>query len=76
MATHFSVFAWRIPRTEEPGSLQFMRSQRVGLLFVFSLPQVETSMHDALQAYAFIYLFNYFKFYFIYFLNSLFYIGG
>ena len=27
MATHSSVVAWRIPRTEEPGGLQSMRSQ-------------------------------------------------
>ena len=31
MATHSSIFVWRIPRTEEPGGLlQFMGSQRVG----------------------------------------------
>ena len=30
MAAHFSVLAWRIPRREEPGGLQFMGSQRVG----------------------------------------------
>ena len=30
MATHSSVFAWRIPRTEEPGGLQSMGSHRVG----------------------------------------------
>ena len=30
MATQFSILAWRIPRTEEPGGLQSMRSQRVG----------------------------------------------
>ena len=29
MATHSSILAWRIPRTEEPGRLQFMGSQRV-----------------------------------------------
>ena len=29
MATHSSVLAWRIPRTEEPGGLQSMESQRV-----------------------------------------------
>ena len=28
--THSSVLAWRILRTEEPGGLQSMRSQRVG----------------------------------------------
>ena len=26
MATHPSIFAWRIPWTEEPGGLQFIRS--------------------------------------------------
>ena len=30
MATHSSILAWEIPQTEEPGGLQFMRSQRVG----------------------------------------------
>ena len=30
MATHFSILAWRIPWTEEPGGLQSMRSQRTG----------------------------------------------
>ena len=30
MATHFSIFAWRIPWTEEPGGLQSMGLQRVG----------------------------------------------
>ena len=27
MATHFSILAWRIPWTEEPGGLQCMGSQ-------------------------------------------------
>ena len=27
MATHFSILAWKIPWTEEPGRLQFMGSQ-------------------------------------------------
>ena len=30
MATHSSILAWDIPRTEEPGGLQFMGSQGVG----------------------------------------------
>ena len=30
MAIHSSIFAWRIPRTEEPGKLQSLGSQRVG----------------------------------------------
>ena len=29
VATHFSILAWRIPWTEEPGGLQFMGSQTV-----------------------------------------------
>ena len=29
LATHSSIFAWRIPRTEEPGGLQSMGLQRV-----------------------------------------------
>ena len=30
MATHSSAFAWKIPRTEEPGWLQSMGLKRVG----------------------------------------------
>ena len=30
MAPHSSTLAWKIPRTEEPGSLQSTGSQRVG----------------------------------------------
>ena len=30
MATHSSIFAWKIPWTLEPGRLQSMGSQRVG----------------------------------------------
>ena len=29
MTTHSSIFAWRIPQTEEPGELQSTGSQRV-----------------------------------------------
>ena len=29
MVTHSSIIAWRIPRTEEPGGLQSIGSQRV-----------------------------------------------
>ena len=28
MATHSSIFVWRIPRTEEPGELQSVESKR------------------------------------------------
>ena len=31
MAAHSSIFAWRIPRTEEPGGLLSMGLQRAGL---------------------------------------------
>ena len=31
MATHSNIPAWRIPWAEEPGGLQSMESQRVGL---------------------------------------------
>ena len=30
MATHASILAWRLPRTEEPGGLQSMGSQGIG----------------------------------------------
>ena len=30
MATHSSIFAWKIPKTEETGRLQSIGSQRVG----------------------------------------------
>ena len=30
MATHSTIFAWRIPWTEESGRLQYMGSQKVG----------------------------------------------
>ena len=32
MATHSSVLAWRILWTQEPGRLQSMGSQRVGMI--------------------------------------------
>ena len=37
MATHYSILAWRIPWTEEPGRLQYMGSQRVGQDWATSL---------------------------------------
>ena len=30
MATHPSILAWRMPRTEEPGDLQSMGSKTIG----------------------------------------------
>ena len=37
MTTHSSILAWKIPQTEDPGSLQFMGSQRVGHNWATSL---------------------------------------
>ena len=31
MATHSSILAWNIPRTEEPGGLRSTRSQESGM---------------------------------------------
>ena len=44
MATHPSTLAWKIPWTEEPGRLQSMGSQRVGLNWATSL-SLFTFMH-------------------------------
>ena len=30
MATHSSILAWELPKTEEPGGLQSMGSQKLG----------------------------------------------
>ena len=38
MSTHCSTLAWKIPWTEEPGGLQSMGSQRVGLDWAISFP--------------------------------------
>ena len=51
MATHSSILAWRIPWTEEPGTLQSMRSQRVGLsdfTFTSHLPPSPTPTASSL----------------------------
>ena len=36
MATYSSALTWKIPQTEEPGSLQPVGSQRVGHNYYFS----------------------------------------
>ena len=41
MATHSSHLAWRIPRTEEPGGLQSLGSQRVRHDLVTKPPQCD-----------------------------------
>ena len=40
MATHSSILAWKIPRTEEPGGLQSMGLQRVGQDFTLTFPSI------------------------------------
>ena len=39
-ASHSSIVAWEIPRTEEPGGLQSMGSQRVGQDLVIKQQQL------------------------------------
>ena len=45
MASHSSILAWRIPRTEEPGGLQSTGSQRVGHDWATSLQVTEQQQH-------------------------------
>ena len=58
MSTDFSIFAWRIPQTEEPGGLQSMELQRVGLDWahthththtsdILSLPSASSNSHSS-----------------------------
>ena len=56
MAPQSSALAWKIPWTEEPGGLQFMGSQRVGLTslterlhFHFSLSCIREGNGNPLQ---------------------------
>ena len=46
MATHSSILAWRIPRTEEPGRLQSMRLQRVRYNLATKQPHFPFSSSD------------------------------
>ena len=46
MATHSSILAWKTPRTEEPGRLQFMGSQRVGHDRVTLVSEIVGKMKD------------------------------
>ena len=51
MATHSSILAWRIPRTEEPGRLQSMGSQRVGHDWATSLTHSLTHIYVHIHVY-------------------------
>ena len=44
MATHCSILAWEIPRTEEPGGLQSMGSRRVEHNLVTEQQAMDKSM--------------------------------
>ena len=66
MATHSSTLAWRIPRTEEPGRLQSMGSQRVGhderLQFPFTVYiMASTREHEAFEFFSNIFNFECFS---------------
>ena len=54
MAIHSSIHAWRIQWTEEPGKLQSMGSQRIGMTEQLSLSQV----NKCYDKYIDIYLWN------------------
>ena len=46
MATHSSIFAWRIPWTEEPGGLQSRGLQRAWQGIVHGVPKSWTQLSD------------------------------
>ena len=51
MATHSSVLAWRIPRTEEPGGLLSIGSHRVGHdLACMHVLEKEMATHSSILA--------------------------
>ena len=45
MVTHSSILAWKIPRTEEPGRLRSVGSQRVGCNFHIHFFSRDKNMH-------------------------------
>ena len=57
IATNFSFLAWRIPRTEEPGRLQPMKSQKAGYYWVHT--HTHTHTHTCICIYIYINLFIY-----------------
>ena len=46
VATHSSIFAWKIPRTEEPGGQQSMGLQRIQLDLVTKQQQQQEKNHN------------------------------
>ena len=52
MAPHSSTLAWKIPRTEEPGRLQSMRSLRLSnFTFTFHFHEKEMATHSSVLAW-------------------------
>ena len=51
MATHSSILTWRIPRTEEPGGLQSVRSQRVGHNLETKQQEAQNDVHKTVTAW-------------------------
>ena len=49
MATHFSILAWKVPWTEEPGEIQSMGTQRVRHTKQLSMHKGETLSSFGLQ---------------------------
>ena len=41
-ATHCDILAWKIPWTEEPGGLHFIRSQRVGHSWAYTAAETQS----------------------------------
>ena len=56
MATHSSILACQIPWTEEPGGLQFMRSQRVGHNWTHT--HTHTSIYDKNEIILYMLVYN------------------
>ena len=52
MATHSSILAWKIPRTEEPGRIQSMGSQRAGHAWATKPPQYGNMINEIMQVKA------------------------
>ena len=45
MAAHFSILAWKIPRTEKPGRLQSMGFILINQFLSITLPLAEFFLH-------------------------------
>ena len=57
MATHSSILAWRIPRTEEPGGLQSTGLQRVAHIWATNTPGSLACLGPSWALYLILYLY-------------------